>query len=145
MRTVDDGARFSIISVLGPFTRGKIRRVLHRTRLIYPRINGPIISGSKSNIQVKISRIRAQVLADRPVRFSLLIKINLEGRVDILGPLCVFWDFQEMSSPEFFLLRVAYLVPMRFSWRGRANFKGVHIVSCDGQQEAEVNSGAPGN
>ena len=57
-----------------------------------------------------------------------------------------------MSFREFFLLRVTYFVAMiKFSWRGRANSKGVHILRgcifkvCDGHLEAEVNSGAPGN
>lgn len=51
-----------------------------------------------------------------------------------------------MSFREFFLLRVAYFVAMiKFSWRGRANSKGVHILRgcifkvCDGHLEAEVN------
>ena len=33
-----------VLETLGPFIREKIRRVLAKTRLIFSRINGPIVS-----------------------------------------------------------------------------------------------------
>ena len=41
----------------------------------------------------------------------------------------LWYPGQEMSYWEFFLLKVAYFVAMiKFSWRGKANSKGVHIL-----------------
>ena len=34
--------------IIGPFIRGKIRSVLCKTRLIFPRINGPIVLMARS-------------------------------------------------------------------------------------------------